>query len=268
MTRLNGKSADPLKVVRTFVERTVRTRKATQRVKQAVLDQYAPLVKYVVSRIAAGLPRNVDQEDLFSAGVLGLLDALEKYDHKKGTKFETYAVWRIRGAVLDELRSLDWASRSTRRKAREIEETCRKLDQKLGRPANDAEVSKALGLPLSEYLHLVDEIRGTVLLSLDKSPHGDESDGGSLESFLDLADATDPLEQMEIDQDRELLAEAINHLPEQERLVIALYYFEEMTLREIGETLTISESRVSQVHTCALGRLRNRVRRIMTGEAA
>jgi RNA polymerase sigma factor FliA len=261
-------AANPEKVVRTFVERSNRTRKAGQKVKQAVVEQYAPLVKYVVSRIAAGLPRNVDQDDLFSAGVLGLLDALEKFDAGKNTKFETYAVWRIRGAVLDELRSLDWASRSTRRRAREIEEVCRKLDQKHGRPATESEVAKALGIQVSEYLHLLDEIKGTVLLSLDKPAHGDDHESGTLEGCLDLAVDDDPLQAIESEEDKELLGEAVNLLPEQERLVIALYYFEEMTLREIGETLQISESRVSQVHTCALMRLRGRVRRYMCGEAA
>jgi RNA polymerase sigma factor for flagellar operon FliA len=261
-------AASPEQMVRTFVERADRTRHASQKVKQAVLTQYAPLVKYVVSRIAAGLPKNVDQEDLFSAGVLGLLDALEKFDAKKGTKFETYAVWRIRGSVLDELRALDWASRSTRRKAREIEEVCRKLDQKLGRSASDTEVAKALGIPVQEYLHLLDEIKGAVLLSLDRAAHGDDQDSGTLGECLDLSAAEDPLEVIESEEDKVLLGEAINQLPEQERLVIALYYFEEMTLREIGETLTISESRVSQVHTSALMRLRGRVRRMMMGEAA
>ncbi len=254
-------------VVRNFVERADRGRRATQKVKQAVLAQYAPLVKYVVSRIAAGLPKNVDQEDLFSAGVLGLLDALEKYDAAKGTKFETYAVWRIRGSVLDELRSMDWASRSTRRKAREIEEVCRVLDQKLGRSATESEIARAMGVPVTEYLHLLDEIKGAVLLSLDKAVHEDE-ESGTLAECLDLSVEDDPLAVIESEQDKELLGEIINQLPEQERLVIALYYFEEMTLREIGETLSISESRVSQVHTSALTRLRGRVRRYMWGEAA
>ena len=261
-------ATNPEHVVRTFVERSDRTRRAPQKVKQAVLTQYAPLVKYVVSRIAAGLPKNVDQEDLFSAGVLGLLDALEKYDAVKGTKFETYAVWRIRGSVLDELRSLDWASRSTRRKAREIEEVCRTLDQKFGRAATEGEIARAMGLPLPEYLHLLDEIKGTVLLSLDKAAHGDDEDSGTLGECLELSVEEDPLAVIESQQDREALADIINQLPEQERLVIALYYFEEMTLREIGETLAISESRVSQVHTSALTRLRGRVRKFMWGEAA
>ena len=261
-------TASPEQVVRTYVDRSDRTRHANQRVKQAVLTQYAPLVRYVVNRIAAGLPKNVDQEDLFSAGVLGLLDALEKYDSSKGTKFETYAVWRIRGSVLDELRSLDWASRSTRRKAREIEEVCRILDQKLGRAATELEVAHALKMPLEEYLHLLDEIKGAVLLSLDKSVHGDDEDSGTLAECLDISVEDDPLSVIESEQDKQILADVINQLPEQERLVIALYYFEEMTLREIGETLSISESRVSQVHTSALTRLRGRVRRYMIGEAA
>ncbi len=259
--------ANPEQVVRTFVERTERSRRPTQRVKTAVLTQYAPLVRYVVSRIAAGLPKSVDQEDLFSAGVLGLLDALEKYDAGKGTKFETYAVWRIRGSVLDELRALDWASRSTRRKAREIEEVCRTLDQKLGRSATETEVARALKVPVEEYLHLLDEIKGAVLLSLDKSLH-DDDDSGTLAECLDLAVEDDPLAVIESEEDKQLLGDVINQLPEQERLVIALYYFEEMTLREIGETLNISESRVSQVHTSALVRLRGRVRKYMMGEAA
>ena len=260
-------AVNPEQVVRTYVERADRTRHANQKVKGAVLAQYAPLVKYVVSRIAAGLPKNVDQEDLFSAGVLGLLDALEKYDAGKGTKFETYAVWRIRGSVLDELRALDWASRSTRRKAREIEEVCRSLDQKLGRSASETEVARALKISVEEYLHLLDEIKGAVLLSLDKSIH-EEDDSGTLADCLDLAVEDDPLAAIESEEDKEILGEVINQLPEQERLVIALYYFEEMTLREIGETLHISESRVSQVHTSALVRLRGRVRKYMLGEAA
>jgi RNA polymerase sigma factor (sigma-70 family) len=136
--------------------------------REQLLSRYTPLIKYVVERLAVGLPKNVDHEDLMSAGMLGLLDAYEKYDSGKGTKFETYAVWRIKGAVLDQLRALDWASRSIRRKAREVEASVRRLDQKLGRQASEEEVAKEAKMPLADYHRLMDQVRGAVLLSLDE----------------------------------------------------------------------------------------------------
>ena len=235
--------------------------------REEALRKYAPLVKYVVDKVAAGLPRTVDKEDLISTAIIGLYDALEKFDTGRGTKFETYAIWRIKGAVLDELRSLDWASRTIRRKARAVDKACRFLDQKLGRPASDEEVSHHMGMPLQDYHKLIDDIRGSMLLSLDSTVSVDEEhELTGLADMIQNAAADNALEVMESDEARQLLLQSINALCEQERLVLALYYYEEMTLKEIGETLNISESRVSQIHTKAVQRLRARLRPLFHGE--
>jgi len=231
-----------------------------ERTKAEALQKYAPLVKYVVDKIASTLPRSIDKEDLIHTAVIGLFDALERFDQGRGTKFETYAVWRIKGAVLDELRSLDWASRSTRRKAREIDRACQQLEQRLGRAASEREVAEALELPVGEYNRLLEEVRGATLLSLDQTlPVDDEHDLAGLAEVIEDVSAQSVLHSIEEQESRDLLLEAINGLLEQERLVIALYYYEEMTLKEIGETLGISESRVSQIHTKAIGRLKGRM---------
>jgi RNA polymerase sigma factor for flagellar operon FliA len=231
-----------------------------ERAKAEALQKYAPLVKYVVDKIASTLPKNIDKEDLIHTAVIGLFDALERFDEGRGTKFETYAVWRIKGAVLDELRSLDWASRSTRRKAREMDRVCRDLEQRLGRAASENEVAGALDLPVKEYNRLVEEVRGATLLSLDQTlTVDDEHDLAGLSDVIEDVGAENVLESIQEEESRELLLDAINGLLEQERLVIALYYYEEMTLKEIGETLGISESRVSQIHTKAIGRLKGRM---------
>lgn len=235
-----------------------------ERAKAEALQKYAPLVKYVVDKIASTLPKSIDKEDLIHTAVIGLFDALDRYDEARGTKFETYAVWRIEGAVLDELRSLDWASRSTRRKAREIEKVSQQLEQRLGRAATEREVADALELPLGEYSRLVDEVRGATLLSLDQTlPVDDDHDLAGLAEVIEDASAENVLHCIEEEESRGLLLEAINGLLEQERLVIALYYYEEMTLKEIGETLGISESRVSQIHTKAIGRLKGRMQPVL-----
>lgn len=237
--------------------------------REEALRKYAPLVKYVVDKVAAGLPRTVDKEDLISTAIIGLYDALEKYDPKRGTKFETYAIWRIKGAVLDELRALDWASRTIRRKARQVEKTTRALDQTLGRPASDEEICRHMGMRLADYHKLLDDIRGSMLLSLDSTVTVDEDhELSGLADMIQDVDAEDALELMETQEARDVLLRSINGLSEQERLVLALYYYEEMTLKEIGETLNISESRVSQIHTKAVQRLRSRLRPVFRGEVS
>ena len=227
--------------------------------KNDLLKRFAPLVRHVVERVAATLPRNVDHEDLYSAGVLGLLDAHAKFDTGKGVKFETYAVWRIKGAVLDQLRALDWASRSMRRKARNLDGVTRKLDQKLGRAASEEEVARELKLSRGDFYRLLDHVRGAVLVSLDETRSNDGDDQGTLADHLADPGAIDLEARLEDDQTRQLLLATIDQLPEQERLVVALYYYEKLTLKEIGRTLGISESRVSQVHTRAMTRLRMRL---------
>lgn len=230
--------------------------------KDAAIRRYYPLVKYVVDKIATGLPKSIEREDLINTAMIGLFDALEKYDETRGTKFETYAIWRIKGAVLDELRSLDWASRTTRRKARMIEQVCQRLDQRLGRSATEQEMADELHMSLHEFLRLVEEVRGTVLLSLDQSMQvDDDHDLAGLADVIEDKSAINKLEELEDDESRRKLLDFINSLSEQERLVVALYYYEEMTLKEIGMALQISESRVSQIHTKAILRLKGRLTR-------
>lgn len=251
-------------VLHSLANRAPRSRSRKERQKEVALSKYAPLVKYVVDRLALHLPKSVERDDLVSAAIIGLFDALEKYDASKGTKFETYAIWRIRGAILDELRSLDWASRSIRRKARNVEEVARDLGQRLGRAATENEVAEALNLSPVELSRLLDEVHGTALLSLSKSVSSDEEqDFIQLEDIVDDPSHRDALDQIETDEAREVLLETIDGLPEQQRLVVALYYYEEMTLKEIGEALHISESRVSQIHTRAVKTLKARLGRVL-----
>jgi RNA polymerase sigma factor for flagellar operon FliA len=231
--------------------------------REKLLERYTPLIKYVVERLSVGLPKNVDHDDLMSAGMLGLLDAYDKFDAGKGTKFETYAVWRIKGAVLDQLRALDWASRSIRRKAREVEASTRRLDQRLGRAATDEEVAREAKMPLGDYHRLMDQVRGAVLLSLDETRSPEDGDSLGLAEIIEDPNVPDVLARIEEEETRMVLLETLNNLPEQERIVVALYYYEHMTLREIGVTLGISESRVSQVHSRAVVRLKSRVRRAL-----
>ena len=253
-----------MSVLHLLSNRAPRSRNRKERQKEVALSKYAPLVKYVVDRMALHLPKSVERDDLTSAAIIGLFDALEKYDASKGTKFETYAIWRIRGAILDELRSLDWASRSIRRKARTVEEAARDLGQKLGRAATEEEVAEALNLSPVELSRLMDEVHGTALLSLSKAVTGDEDqDFIQLEDIVDDPSQTDALELIENEESKEVLMETIDGLPEQQRLVVALYYYEEMTLKEIGEALHISESRVSQIHTRAVKTLKARLARIV-----
>lgn len=231
--------------------------------KDDLLKRFAPLVRHVVERVAATLPKNVDHEDLYSAGVFGLLDAHAKFDTGKGVKFETYAVWRIKGAVLDQLRALDWVSRSMRRKARNLDGVTRKLDQKLGRAASEEEVAREMKMSRGEFYRLLDHVRGAVLVSLDESRSGEDQDQGTLADQLADPTALDVEGRLERDQVRRVVLRTLDHLPEQERLVVALYYYEHLTLKEIGRALGISESRVSQVHTRAMARLRLRLHKAL-----
>jgi RNA polymerase sigma factor FliA len=235
--------------------------------KQDLLARFAPLVRHVVERVAATLPKNVDHEDLYSAGVLGLLDAHAKFDPRKGVKFETYAVWRIKGAVLDQLRALDWVSRSMRRKARNLDGITRKLDQKLGRAASEDEVAKEMKMSRTEFYRLLDHVRGAVLVSLDEGRSGEDQEPTTLADHLPDPNALDIEARLEAEQNRVVMLQMLDHLPEQERLVVSLYYYEHLTLNEIGRALGISESRVSQVHSRAMSRMRLRLHKARSAEA-
>jgi RNA polymerase sigma factor for flagellar operon FliA len=232
-----------------------------------LLRRFAPLVRHVVERVATTLPRTVDHEDLYSAGVLGLLDAHAKFDAHKGVKFETYAVWRIRGAVLDQLRALDWVSRSMRRKARNLDGVTRKLDQKLGRAASEVELAREMKLSRGDFYRLLDQVRGAVLVSLDENRSGEDQEPSTLADHLADPMAVNLEERLEEEERKVVLLRTLNHLPEQERLVVALYYYEHLTLKEIGRALGISESRVSQVHTRAMSRLRLRLQHALDADA-
>src|SRR5881409_289556 len=234
--------------------------------KDELLSRFAPLVRHVVERVAATLPKNVDHEDLYSAGVLGLLDAHAKFDTRKGVKFETYAVWRIKGAVLDQLRALDWASRSMRRKARNLDGVTRKLDQKLGRAASEEEVAREMKMSRGEFYRLLDHVRGAVLVSLDESRSGEDQEPSTLAEHLPDPTALDVESRLEQEQARLVILRTLDQLPEQERLVVALYYYEHLTLNEIGRALGISESRVSQVHSRAMSRMRLRLHKALATE--
>jgi RNA polymerase sigma factor for flagellar operon FliA len=234
--------------------------------KEDLLKRFAPLVRHVVERVATTLPRNVDHEDLYSAGVLGLLDAHAKFDVRKGVKFETYAVWRIKGAVLDQLRALDWVSRSMRRKARALDGVTRRLDQKLGRAASEDELARELKMKRDEFYRLLDHVRGAVLVSLDETRSTEDQETTTLGDHLPDPQAVNLDARLEEEQTRLVLLRTLDMLPEQERLVVALYYYEHLTLKEIGRTLGISESRVSQVHTRAMARLRLRLNKALACE--
>jgi RNA polymerase sigma factor for flagellar operon FliA len=229
-----------------------------------LVERYLPLVKAAVDRIKFKLPKTIDEEDLTNSAVIGLIDALRKFDTRKKTKFETYAMWRIKGAILDELRALDWASRSARRKARDVQRQLQILEQKLGRSVSDREVADRLKISSKDMSKIGEAVRGRVVLSIDQPVHLDDESGHvELSEVLEDTQAVDMLEAVEQEESKKMILQCINNLPEQERLVIALYYYEELTLKQIGQVLGISESRASQVHTKAVSRLKNRVSKVL-----
>ncbi|HEY7659755.1 MAG TPA: RNA polymerase sigma factor WhiG [Actinomycetota bacterium] len=230
---------------------------ARESARERLILHYAPLVKYVASRVATGLPASVDQADLVSYGVFGLIDALEKFDPARGNKFETYAIPRIKGAIIDELRAMDWVPRSVRFKAREIEKAYADLESMLKRAPTEHEVAERLGVSMRELHDVINQISFVQVLQLDEILSVG-SDRGEQVSLLDtLADrGVDPTTGLEGQETRGLLAAAINSLSEREKIVVTLYYFEGLTLAEIGEILGVTESRVCQIHTKAVGQLR------------
>ena len=226
------------------------------------LVDYLPLVKYIAGRLAISLPRSVELDDLINAGVVGLIDAYNNFDVGKGVKFETYASLRIRGSILDELRGMDWVPRSTRARSREVERTISKLEGQLGRSPTEAELADELDVTLEEYYQIMDDVSSAALLSLDEMSFGDDDDKPvSLVDTLRSQDQPSALVNLERLEMRDLLADSLGQISEQERLVVALYYYEELTLKEIGQVLELSESRVSQLHTKAVLGLRAKLRK-------
>ena len=236
-------------------------------IREAFIKQYAPLVKYVAGKVAMGMPQNVEFDDLVGFGVFGLIDAIDKFDPEKyNVKFKTYAVTRIRGAIFDELRQIDWVPRSVRAKAREIEATVSSLEAQLGRAASDQEIAKALGMNEEDFLKTLQKISGTSLLSLnDVWFSGDEKDRVSIVDSIESPSSMNPDVIMEKEVMRQVIANTINELPDKEKKILILYYYEDLTLKDIGKVLKVTESRVSQLHTKAIIRLRSKLTNIRKG---
>jgi RNA polymerase sigma factor for flagellar operon FliA len=229
---------------------------------QRIID-YLPLVKYLASRMQARLPAHVELSDLVNYGIIGLMDAVDKFDPNRGVKFKTYAELRIRGSILDGLRELDWVPRSFRRRQRELERAYHRLESRLGRSADDEEVAEELGISLDEYYEMLDSLKGINLGQFELLERDTE------ESFIEYIPDKEEnlptfiLEKKEIQR---LLAQCIDTLPEKERLVLSLYYYEGLTMKEVGRVLEITESRVSQLHSKAVLRMRGRVHAALSGE--
>jgi len=235
---------------------------ATGDARERLILHYSPLVKFVAGRVAAGLPQSIEQADLVSYGIFGLIDAIDKFDPGRGFKFETYAISRIKGSIIDELRSIDWVPRSVRAKARSIERAYSKLENENKRTPDDGEIASELGMTDGELAQTLSQISFVGLVALDEllAAGGGGDRGGSTTVGDMISDRRhDPVEAFEVDEMKTLLADAINRMPDRERLVLTLYYYEGLTLSEIGEVLGVTESRICQIHTKAILQLRSRM---------
>ena len=229
--------------------------------REKLVLEYAPLIKYIAQKIAARLPANIELDDLMSSGVIGLMDAIEKYDASRDNKFKTYAEFRIRGAILDELRAQDWVPRSVREKAKVLERCYAKIEQQKGRHATDDEVCQELGLSKDEYHDLLNQVRSVSLLSYDDISNFSKTDKRTLHGYGEGGSkAPTPFSEVNVVSVKKLIAQAIGELPEKQRLVLSLYYYEDLNLKEIGKVLDVTESRVSQLHTQAILRLKSKLR--------
>ena len=238
-----------------------------QPLKEQIVLEHTPLIRYIVNRIAVRLPSHIDLDDLHNTGVIGLMDAIEKYDPEKNCKFKTYAEFRIKGAILDQLRSLDWVPRSVRQKSRRLERAYGEVEQRLGRSATEEEVADSLGLQIDKFHELMNQVRGISLVNLEEI-RGNGPDGDRTGSFADIIEdvtSENPFASFKLSEMKQLIADTIGGLPEKERLVISLYYYEDLNMKEIGSILGITESRVCQIHTKAVGRLRAKLRSAMAG---
>jgi RNA polymerase sigma factor for flagellar operon FliA len=229
--------------------------------RERLILHYSPLVKYVAGRVGVGLPPNIEQADLVSYGIFGLIDAIDKFDLDRAIKFETYAISRIRGAIIDELRAIDWIPRSVRYKAREVEKAYAKLEGELHRTPSEAEVAAEMGIRLEDLHQIFSQVSFVNVVALDEllSVGGEKGDKLSLVDTLEDTRAEDPVLAFESEETKFLLAKAINTLPEREKIVVTLYYYEGLTLAEIGQVLGVTESRICQMHTKAVLQLRGKL---------
>jgi RNA polymerase sigma factor FliA len=229
--------------------------------RERLILHYSPLVKYVAGRVGVGLPPNIEQADLVSYGIFGLIDAIDKFDLDRAIKFETYAISRIRGAIIDELRAIDWIPRSVRYKAREVEKAYAKLEGELHRTPSEAEVAAEMDIKLEDLHTIFSQVSFVNVVALDEllSVGGEKGDKLSLVDTLEDTRAEDPVLAFESEETKFLLAKAINTLPEREKIVVTLYYYEGLTLAEIGQVLGVTESRICQMHTKAVLQLRGKL---------
>ena len=225
--------------------------------KDKLLVEYAHLVKYIGNRIAINLPASVDRDDIVSSGILGLIKAVETFEPERGFKFETYASHKIRGAILDELRALDWVPRSVRQKSKDLQKVYAKLENELGRIPYDDEVCDELNITIEEFENLLSDVAPSTIISLEETmpERGSDSKDIRLIDTIEDPGSENPLKALSFIEVKDILKETIENLPEKEKLVVALYHFEELTLKEIGAVLDISESRVSQIHSKAILKL-------------
>jgi RNA polymerase sigma factor for flagellar operon FliA len=228
--------------------------------KDRLILEYAPLIKYIAQKIAARLPANIELDDLISSGVIGLMDAVDKYDSSRDNKFKTYAEFRIRGGILDELRAQDWVPRSVREKAKQLERVYQKIEHDRGRHATDEEVCQELNITPQEFFHLLNEVRSVSLLSYDDISNFSKADKKSFHGMSDGGRVGTPLNEVTSGYLKKVIADSIRDLPEKQRLVLSLYYYEDLNLKEIGRVLDVTESRVSQLHTQAIIKLKSRLR--------
>jgi RNA polymerase sigma factor for flagellar operon FliA len=225
--------------------------------------KFFPFTRNIAERMSQRLPANVEVGDLVNAGIIGLIDAIEKFDISKEIRFKTYAEFRIRGAILDELRSLDWVPRFLRQKMNQIEETYYRLEQELGRPATDQETAKALELNIEEFYEILGQSHGTILFSLDDLGDDPDNKTKNLLSLIADSEEKNPFFSVKFKELMKIISKGINRLPEREKLVLSLYYYEELTMKEIGQVMDVNESRVSQIHTKAILLLQIRLKKMM-----
>lgn len=238
----------------------------SQKIRDIFVRQYMPLVKYVAGKLAINMPASVEYDDLVGFGQFGLLDAISKFDPDKNVKFKTYAVTRIRGSIYDELRQLDWVPRSIRQKSKEIENATMEAESRLGRQATDQEVATELGVSESDYQKTLLRVSGTSLLSLnDTWFSGEGGDSLSIGDSIEGHSSLNPDVIVEREEIRRIIAQSIHELPEKEKLVLILYYHEDLTLKEIGAVLKVSESRISQLHANAKEKLRLKLTNVRKG---
>ena len=230
-------------------------------VKDKILVEYAYLVKYIGNRIAINLPSSIDRNDVISSGIIGLIKAVETFDPDRGFKFETYAGHKIRGAILDELRALDWVPRSVRQKSKDLQKVYAKLENELGRIPYDDEMCEELQVSMEEFEKMLSDVAPTTIVSLEETMPDKNSDSKEIRLIDTIEDpgSENPLKLLGFSEVKRILKETIGNLPEKEKLVVALYHFEELTLKEIGVVLDISESRVSQIHSKAILKLRSKL---------